>query len=465
MFCSQCGSPIKDGDKFCGECGARVEAAPAAAPVPVPEEAPVIEEVPDVSETDDTAADYTIKMPDITPEMLGEESAVDTSVIQPDYTAAEADTVTEPIDPAPEAAPQPTPVVSERPPIAGPVPEGVTIIDDGSKKPKKKSKAGLIILVLLVVIAAIAIIVPTSIKKSKQNKYAQAMNCLNNGEEEQAQALFESLGDFEDSAYWAEQARCAITYKDAMALMEAEDYEEARDLFATILDYEDAEELALECESWCCYEEALQLVDEGRYLEAADVAMMVDFSIIPDAEELYETCVKQADYDIAQEYLDEGKKVEAYEIFKDLDFKDSEEKAASCTTPDPKSGETYRNDSYKGNAVDLTVKAPSDGSRTYVKIYTADNTLVSCLFIGKDGSAKITLPAGTYVIKSGYSFGPWFGPDDMFGDDGIYQVLTFDGDNTQIKLENNYEYTLTLRTDSSTSGDTVGSKGESRDDF
>lgn len=46
MFCTKCGKELKDGSKFCTECGAALDGAPAPAPAPAPAQTPVYAAAP-----------------------------------------------------------------------------------------------------------------------------------------------------------------------------------------------------------------------------------------------------------------------------------------------------------------------------------------------------------------------------------------------------------------------------------
>ena len=60
----------------------------------------------------------------------------------------------------------------------------------------------------------------------------------------------------------------------------------------------------------------------------------------------------------------------------------------------------------------------------------------------------------------------WYGENDAFGEDGNYEILTFDNNSQQVKFERNYIYTLTLHTgDSDPNSSGVGSDYESWNDF
>lgn len=361
----------------------------------------------------------------------------------------------------------------------------------------------------MVVILA-AIIIPVSIHSRKQAQYEEGTTLLENREFEQAEEIFVSLGgfsdaadkaayarqgieyesakllyeakdyaaaesafkalgDFEDTAALAETCRKAMDYKNAKELFEAGDYAAAEELFVKAGSYEDAQEMAKESGNLADYEEAKELMEAEDYEAAKELLNPLDGAIIPDLNDVIRECDNNISYRKGQEQLEAGEHYAAYKTFSALgDFEDAEEQAKACIVDPPSTGQTYRNDAYGGSACSLIFKPPTgDGSRTYIKLYSADNTLVSTVFINAGDQAKIALPAGDYRIKAAYSFGDWFGEEDMFGDEGVYELLKSDLTNPIFSLESDWTYTLTLRTSESNpgSGKDVPTVRDSRDGF
>lgn len=473
MFCSNCGEKLPENVKFCPNCGTKVELPVVEAPeiTAAVEEAEetLKEEVADITAPIPPVDAEELESPEVTSEIPLMEAAPAPEPVSEEATEeipAEAPVSEEAPVEVPVEAPAPEPVPAAGP-IPGPVPANAVSVTPVGKEPgKKKGKKGLIIaLVAVAVIIAIAVIVPAAKKKSIEKKYAQAYDAYLSEDYETAAELFADLGDYEDAAALKEECDNAIIYAEATDLMNSGDYAGAEKLFDSISGYKDSEEQSWYCQNVELFNMANQFLDEEKYEDALLALEAVDLTIIPEAEVLMEYCRNTLQYNEACEYLEEGHKADAYEIFTDLgDFMDSQEKAENCLEPYPSNGEIYHNDKFKSNSVSLEIIGPTDSSRTYMKIYSGD-TLVSKIFLDKNSRTKINLPAGTYTMKAAYGWGAWFGEEEMFGDAGSYSVLTFGSDETDVQLQDNYEYTLTLKTADNSGGDSVGNKTESREDF
>ena len=88
-------------------------------------------------------------------------------------------------------------------------------------------------LISLLMIVAVAL----SLFGCSNPDYDKAVELYNDGAYEDAWELFESLGDYEDSADWALKAR----YQWAIDLAASENYEKACENFDALGDYEDSE--------------------------------------------------------------------------------------------------------------------------------------------------------------------------------------------------------------------------------
>ena len=138
-------------------------------------------------------------------------------------------------------------------------------------------------------------------------------------------------------------------------------------------------------------------------------------------------------------------------------FEDARTRANGCIVSTPSTGETYRNPSYKASGCSLKiVPNTASGTNTYFKVYIVEGNkeiLVSCVFIRGGATATIKLPAGTYVLKTSHSTGSWYGPTEMFGDNGVYQRLMVNSGSDRFKLTRGGQYTLTMKTQN---GDVTG---------
>jgi tetratricopeptide (TPR) repeat protein len=252
-----------------------------------------------------------------------------------------------------------------------------------------------------------------------------------------------------------------ITYANALEKYDAGEYAEAAELFSQVPKVENASKLLKECQKKVQYakiQTALDQKDWATALALLNDSLAQDY---PDRKNLQKLCQNHARYDEGVKTLAEGKNYTAYKIFQALgNFEDAAAKADSCIVSKPKSGETYRNKNYSRKVSPLKVVTPNDGNYTYVKIYAKkgiSEELVSCLFIHPGKSVQVQLPTGDYCCKIAYGKGDWFGPTDLFGDDGNY--IRFKDTLTLTKKEG---IQLTLRVKS---GGNIDSSKVSRDEF
>lgn len=126
-------------------------------------------------------------------------------------------------------------------------------------------------------------------------------------------------------------------------------------------------------------------------------------------------------------------------------------RAEACARPWPGNGQIYKNSALKGGAVQLTVQVNGEAENaTLVKVYTSDGDLAAALFIGGKGSATTFLPGGRYAVKDGR--GPrWYGLEEAFGDEGVYEAMTF-GEEETVLLAAGRGYTITVNADAVNDG-------------
>lgn len=139
-----------------------------------------------------------------------------------------------------------------------------------------------------------------------------------------------------------------------------------------------------------------------------------------------------------------GRFATARKYFTECTYPEAAEHAKACEKPWPKTGQLYKNSAVKGSATELTVKFNSTEDRAMmVKIYTLDDVLARTLFIGGTGKATTKLPAGTYIIKDGTG-SIWYGEKEAFGDEGSYEIMTFNDGIQEITLKSGYSTTITV---------------------
>ncbi|MCE5189616.1 MAG: hypothetical protein LLF75_10630 [Eubacteriales bacterium] len=347
-----------------------------------------------------------------------------------------------------------------------------------------------------------------SVHNGKQRRYNEGVTLLEAGKYAEAQIVFAGLKKFDDSPLLEDYSANMVRYTAALALVDSEKYQDAADAFAALGDFQDAPEQVKRCQNELTYINALDLYTAGDFQGAKDIfSSLGAFSDAiakadecdrilrtAEADALYERgnfeaaliiyrslllggldpliegkildCHTALTYIEAEAFYTSGDYYDAYTRYAGISyFKDAEARAKDCIQPFPETGEVYHNEDYKTNSCSLAIRTPDDEiSKSYIKIYSLKNDLVSAVAIGSNTQAKIWLPAGEYCIK--YAYGDnWFGPDDLFGDEGTYSVLNSGLENSVLfKLESSFYYTLSLRTGNS-SDNNVNVENEDRNSF
>lgn len=289
--------------------------------------------------------------------------------------------------------------------------------------------------------------------------YESATKLMKAGSYDKAKQAFDKLGSFEDAQEQTQECQNVLDYDRAVALKDSGEFGQARDIFAALPGYEDADDQAQECQNQMDYDNAMGLMDAGSYQEAKDIFEAL--GTYSDAMLLSARCQNNIDYNTADALFNEGSYYEAYQIFWNMSsFKDNYDRAFACIQSNPDNGELYRNDDYAKKSCAVNIKLGDKGMSMYMKFYTADDVLVSTVFVKAGAKTKVKLPAGEYRVKTAYGV-DWFGEKDMFGDEGYYQELVFDSDNGLYKLSTRYVYTLEFLQDKEGNivGQGVGSEG------
>ena len=275
----------------------------------------------------------------------------------------------------------------------------------------------------------------------------------------EAQQIFLSLGDFEDAPNQAVFCQNRLDYDAADALETAGDFEGAQAAFEALGEFNNARERARYCSDTLDYAAACALIEQGEFTAAAEQLAAPSESGFEDATDKLDYCVCKVDYAAAQQLLADGKNYDAYKAFLELDtFEDSLEQADCCVLDEPKNGELYHNEHYNYKQTELSVVNSYDEA-TFLKLYSVNGDLVCSFYISAGKSAKIRIPAGTYTLNR--AFGTlWFGPEDMFGDDGTYYRQLI-GESYEFTLKSNYIYTISA----GTGGTPVEESSTDRDHF
>ncbi len=140
----------------------------------------------------------------------------------------------------------------------------------------------------------------------------------------------------------------------------------------------------------------------------------------------------------------------AYGYFVSSGWDDAEYRALACIRPWPENGVVFRNEEYKSKrtTLQIVIENQDEGFASFIKIFSENGDLVSTLFAGGSASVSTKLPSGVYTIKLGTGES-WYGPQEAFGDYGYYETLLFGEGISEVTLESDYEYTLTINTSTS----------------
>ena len=343
--------------------------------------------------------------------------------------------------PQPTTVQFPQPVPAQFPQPVAPAPA----------KPKK-SKKGLFIGIgagALVILIVVGVIIGINVTRS--NNYDKAVTMLEAGSYQEAYDAFNKLGDYKDSIEQKELAWTWLKYVAAKELFNGKDYKAAQDAFKSLGGFEDSANYVKLCEQNIAYLQAIADYEAGSYDKALDAFYKLAGAGFSDASDW----VDKTEYAIADKKFKDGDKYGAYNGFKALgSYKDSADRMKQCTTPFPGTGELYHNSGFVSSRSAIAIDAVNLTYVTYFKIYNG-TTLVSTMWINPGEKCTIDVPPGTYTIKRATG-SAWFGEEIMFGEEGNYVVMTFEGGNDSYSLDDNKIVTITMAV---ASGGNTGTKG------
>ncbi len=275
----------------------------------------------------------------------------------------------------------------------------------------------------------------------------------------EAEALFLSLGAFEDASGQATRCRDHIDYNAALALEQEERYAEALAAFTALGNFQDAKTHARTCSDTLDYAAAMAMIEAGDYTAAAEKLAAPAESGFSDAGDQLTLCGNKLAFADAERLFADGKFYAAYQAFVKLGtFDEASQRAQSCVQEQPAGGEIYHNDAYKKQSTHLKV-VNSGASPSFLKLYAANGDLVCSFFIRAQKNVTVKLPAGTYSLNQAYG-SKWFGPDDMFGDEGEYYKCKIEG-KYEFTMRSGYIYTISQ----GTGGSPVTNSGTERGTF
>jgi tetratricopeptide (TPR) repeat protein len=428
------------------------EPAPVSAPEPAPQETPAAGFDPTPAPTplsaagfDPTPATGPAHFPDATP------FSDTTNQYSPTGTMSQYP----PSNPAPQYPPPDS--VNPNIPQPSAFQQGAP---DLSKS--KKSKKGLFIALgaaLLVVLLVVGGFVGFNIYRS--SNYDNAVALFESAEYQQAYDAFDKLGDYKDALWFKDLAQQWLDYEAARALLDAEDFEGAKRAFEALAGFEDSTNLALLCQQNIDYLAAVDSYDKGDFDSALTTFGALASAGFSDASDWKD----KTSYALAAKLYDEGDFYGAFKAFKALgSYEDSSARMEQCTTSYPNTGEHYHNGDYVSSASAIAIDGGNASYAAYFKIYSG-GTLVSTIFLNAGGSCTIEVPPGDYSIKEATG-DYWFGEEIMFGDEGYYEVMLFDGgEYNYFNLGDNIITTITLAATDLDAGSSVGADPTSRESF
>ena len=351
-------------------------------------------------------------------------------------------------------------------------------------------------------------LVPWAVEQGKVKRYNLGAEYLEKGDYRQAEEVFTALGDYEDAPQAAAYARKGIRYTEAKDAMARGDYEQAAESFLALNGFKDADALSAECGRVMAYQRGEALFKAGSYAQAIDAlteaegygdspALMEECRLRMTAQDI-EDAMEAKDFDRALALLDGeyGMKLEnrdaqieqcclgqkyvqaeeacngglyytAYKLFRELGtYGDAADCAEKCVVSKPAGGELYHNSEYRSKGCTLTINL--NNSRDicmYFKFYLVSGSkeiLVSTAFVYGGSPVTVSLPAGTYIMKTATGTGSWYGEKEMFGDSGTYQRLLYNSKSDRFTLQKNGEYVLTMN---AKANGNVGSKKENPSSF
>ena len=259
----------------------------------------------------------------------------------------------------------------------------------------------------------------------------------------EAKQIFLSLGDFQDSADMAVYCQNRIDYAAADDLETAGDVAGAQAAFEALGSFNNAKQRARYCSDTLDYQAGCALIEQGDYAAAAKKLAAPAKSHFEDADDQLELCDNKIDFAAAEQLLADGKNYEAYKAFAALgDFEGAFLRADACVLAAPKNGELYHNENYNFSQTQLTVYNSSSND-SFLKLYAVNGDLVCSFYIASEKKATVRVPEGTYTLNQAYGT-RWFGPEDMFGDEGAYYRQLF-GDTYEFTMESEYIYEISTR--------------------
>ena len=160
-----------------------------------------------------------------------------------------------------------------------------------------------------------------------------------------------------------------------------------------------------------------------------------------------------------------GAYYKAYQAFEESGADDSAQRMEACAQDWPATGQIDRDPNFYGTNTSLTFRIGKDADTAVLIKILRKGVTVSTLFLGRGDTVTAYLAGDTqYQLKLGMGE-KWYGIKDTFGDDGYYEVMTYEDGTDTVFLETGGIYTLSINTTVTTGGDPVDSERVPYSDF
>ena len=318
-------------------------------------------------------------------------------------------------------------------------------LPDTPAAPKRKVKPWVWAIVAAVLLIGIGF---GAFTLNQSKAYDEALEAYSSGNYSLAAEEFQKLGNYKDAT---------SLYDKSTKWVEAQKAENAAENSPTVKSWRSAAEAyeaidddaAKQKIAWCNenvdYWTAMDMLDQkptDRDTVTEALALFQKCKNIEYISARIDYCNDVLDYYKAGDLAAQGHYYDAYKMYDRIGIDaaaklgDVEAKRDSCVQSTPGNGTVYHNDSYS-DSCELTI-VNEGNPNAYYKLYIGGDLVVTA-FVNAGESATFMLPAGSYSMNKAYG-DKWFGPDDMFGDEGSYFVCSFGGATTvELEANNGYE--------------------------
>ncbi len=167
-----------------------------------------------------------------------------------------------------------------------------------------------------------------------------------------------------------------------------------------------------------------------------------DFTDLPEPAAVPETGTEA--YQAGLALFFEERFYSAEKAFTESRYDNWEEWASLCQQTKPETGELWHDPDQTDGNTQLTIRVEQGDTDLFARIYQEDN-LISNVYIAGSDKVTIKLPGdAVYKIKDGVGR-TWYGEKEAFGEEGTYEMLTFDEKGTEeVLLKSGFAYDLRI---------------------